>query len=33
MGLIKDKVKSYKGKIMIDTSEGEFCEFSIILPK
>lgn len=33
MGLIKEKVDSYKGKIEIDTREGEFCEFSIILPK
>ena len=33
MGLIKEKVDSYNGKIEIDTSEGEFCEFSIILPK
>lgn len=33
MGLIKEKIESYKGKIEIDTREGEFCEFSIILPK
>jgi len=32
MGLIKEKVDSYKGKIEINTREGEFCEFSVILP-
>lgn len=33
MGLIKEKVDSYHGKIEIDSREGEFCEFSITLPK
>jgi len=33
MGLIKEKLDSYNGKIETDTREGEFCEFEIILPK
>lgn len=32
MGLIKEKLDSYNGKIEIDTREGEYCEFSILLP-